>query len=329
MKVWIASVSPASETPPVEAFRALAREASRPSHTLAGTPGDADLILFTDCHMFPHDPGLGAFRRHNPLLREFPHKCLVYDERDLPWLAWPGVYVSMRRCDLRRDFQEPWAYYMTPDPQGAPDSSRATDLLFSFVGSLSHRVRKDILLLRDERAVVEHVKGFTFYDPSSPDYAARRQRYHEILARSKFVLCPRGKGTSSIRLYEVLAAGRVPVIIADEWVAPAGPEWDRCSLRWPESAVAELPRALAEREQDSAAMAVVARRVYEEWFSPERSFNHIVDACARLLARDAPLRFPPRGVRGAAYVRTHFNHARWCARGRLVRGVRRVHGATG
>jgi hypothetical protein len=119
------------------------------------------------------------------------------------------------------------------------------------------------------------------------------------------------------------------VIIADEWVAPAGPEWDRCSLRWPESAVAELPRALAEREQDSAAMAVVARRVYEEWFSPERSFNHIVDACARLLARDAPLRFPPRGVRGAAYVRTHFNHARWCARGRLVRGVRRVHGATG
>jgi hypothetical protein len=324
MKVWIASASPANETPPVDAFRALAGRASSAGHMLAGSPADADLILFTDCHMFPHDPGLRAFRLHHPLLREFRDKCLIYDERDLPWLAWPGVYVSMPCRHLRREFQEPWAYYTTPTPEGTPDLARAPDLLFSFVGSLSHRVRRDVLALRDERAVIRHVKRFTFYDSSSPDYVSKREQYSETLVRSKFVLCPRGKGTSSIRLYEVLAAGRVPVIISDEWVAPDGPDWDRCSLRWPEAAVTELPLVLAEREEDFDAMAAVVRRVYEEWFSPERAFDRIVDACARLLERDAPRRFPPRGVRGAAYVRAHVSHARWCTRGRLARGVRRL-----
>ena len=35
-----------------------------------------------------------------------------------------------------------------------------------------------------------------------------------MLRQSKFVICPRGVGTSSIRLFECLRAGRVPIIVA-------------------------------------------------------------------------------------------------------------------
>jgi hypothetical protein len=326
MKVWLASIGPDEEVSAVGAFRALAQTAASSRHTLAGSPADADLVLFTDCHLVPHDPGLRAIRSH-PLLREFPERSLVYDERDLPWPAWPGVYVSMPRRQLRPEFQEPWAYHSIPvAPPVEMDTSRPPEpeLLFSFVGSLSHRVRRDVVALGGDRAEIEDVGRFTFYDLDDPSFVQRRARYQEILLRSKFVLCPRGKGTSSIRLYETLAAGRVPVIIADDWVEPNGPEWASCSLRWPESAVAKLPEALAAREADFNAMSNAALQTYAEWFSPSRSFERIVDACGRLLERRAPERFPRRGVRGRAYARAHLDHARWCTREHLVHSARRL-----
>jgi hypothetical protein len=317
MRIWLAAATPDGAPSAVDGFRALAG-----SRELAASPEAADAILFPDCHLLPHDPGLRRIRRH-PLLRAFPEKSLLYDERDLPWLAWPGVYVSMPRRAFRPELQEAGAYYVVPAP---PEGTSAVepDLLFSFVGSCSHPVRRDVLALRHERAVVEDAGRFVFYAPDAPGHDERRRRFHEILGRSKFVLCPRGKGTSSIRLYEVLAAGRAPVIVADDWVAPPGPDWDACAIRWPEARVAELPAALAEREADFDALAAAAARTYAEWFAPERSFDRIAEACARLLERDAPARFPARGVRGSAYVRAHADHARWCTRGRVVRAVRRV-----
>jgi hypothetical protein len=319
VKVFLARAVPEPAPSAVGAFRELAA-ASR--HELAATPEEADLLLFPDCHLLPHDPGLRAIRRHE-LLRAFPDRTLVYDERDLPWAAWPGVYVSMPRRRLRPEFQEPWAYYTVPSPPADVADAAPPDLLFSFVGSRSHRVRRDVLALRHARAVVEDVGRFTFYAPGA-DHAERRRHFHETLLRSKFVLCPRGKGTSSIRLYEVLAAGRVPVIVADDWAAPEGPEWGTFAIRWPEDRVAELPDELAAREPEFEQRAAAARRAYEEWFAPERAFDRVVEACARLLEREAPARFPARGVRGTAYGRAQWDHARWCTRGRAVRAVRRL-----
>ena len=43
----------------------------------------------------------------------------------------------------------------------------------------------------------------------------------DFIRRTRFVLCPRGQGVSSIRLFEVMKSGRVPVIISDAFVPPA------------------------------------------------------------------------------------------------------------
>ena len=42
----------------------------------------------------------------------------------------------------------------------------------------------------------------------------------------------------------------MPVIIADEWVAPRGPAWADFSIRWPEAQIAELPDYLQSRADD-------------------------------------------------------------------------------
>lgn len=82
------------------------------------------------------------------------------------------------------------------------------------------------------------------------------------------MLCPRGPGTSSFRLYEVMQLGLVPVILSDRWVAPAGIPWDDCCVWIAESRVAEIPSILQDLEDRASAMGVRAREAWEQWCEP-------------------------------------------------------------
>ena len=68
------------------------------------------------------------------------------------------------------------------------------------------------------------------------------------------ILCPRGEGTSSIRLFESLRMGRPPVIISDQWVPPEGPAWDTFSVRIPERRIHTIPDRLTELEHQAEMM---------------------------------------------------------------------------
>lgn len=72
------------------------------------------------------------------------------------------------------------------------------------------------------------------------DEAASRE-FQEALSRSVFALCPSGSGPNSIRLWEALGAGAIPVILSDDLVLPGDPRL------WAEGAVfcAETPEAVA------------------------------------------------------------------------------------
>ena len=105
------------------------------------------------------------------------------------------------------------------------------------------------------------------------------RRYAELCKASKFVLCPRGLSVSSIRLFETMRMGRVPVILADGWVAPEGPRWEKFSIRIPESEFAQIPRLLECRESEAIAMGELARREWEEWFSDDVLFHRLVELC--------------------------------------------------
>jgi len=54
-------------------------------------------------------------------------------------------------------------------------------------------------------------------------YDARTRRYNEVLSDSVFSLCPEGAGPNTLRIWESLATGAIPVIIADDWIPPTVP----------------------------------------------------------------------------------------------------------
>ena len=271
-----------------DSYRKLARHDCRRVHRLTDSLDEADVILIVDLHQHPSDWSLRTLYRH-PLVRKYGDKIFVYDERDHPWCSWPGIYVSMPKSGFETSRQRAYSFpFLKNELLHSPAVS--SDWLFSFMGGVSHKVRRKILALRHPRGLVEDTH-FSFFDAYSQagttqyqDRAcALKARYAEIIGRSKFVLCPRGQGYASFRLFETLAAGRVPVIVSDEWTEPAGPDWNACSLRVRESEVGTIPQILEQCEADFPRLAAQAARTYQEWFAPEIIFHRIGECCADLL----------------------------------------------
>jgi hypothetical protein len=282
---------------PADRVEELARIDRFDQHNVSADPDAADVVLFPQCHMLPADWRLRTIREH-PLTRRFSEKVVVFNERDRAWCAFPGVYVSMPAHHFDPRYQRPWAYFPLPPA----DRSTSPDLLFSFIGSPSSRCRKPLFKLHHPEAVVERVRGFTFYDPASLNFENRRARFRDIVHRSRFVLCPRGRGTSSIRLYETLAAGRVPIIISDDWLAPRGPSWDDFSIRWPEGRVKGLIETIEERDNEWSDMSSAAVAAHREFFAPDVWFHRVIELCREISEESALHWFPREGIRNRAFL---------------------------
>jgi hypothetical protein len=75
--------------------------------------------------------------------------------------------------------------------------------------------------------------------------------YNRLLLDSIFSLCPSGTGPNSIRLWESLAIGTIPVILSDELELPVHPLWNKAILRVPENKlhlVEEYLRSFSDEE---------------------------------------------------------------------------------
>jgi hypothetical protein len=286
-------------------------------HALSTDPDSADLILLLDAHQHPDDWAMRGVRTH-PYVRAYSPKLFVYDERDNPRDSLPGVYVSMPRRQFDPNRHRAGAYfYLKTDTRAA--RSVEPDLLFSFQGRRVSAVRHELLTVRHPRAVVEDTSAYDFFGPHAPTADGAKRRYCEVMGRSKFVICPRGAGTSSYRLFEALAGGRVPVILSDDWVAPRGIAWEKCSVRLPEHRAAAVGPTLEELEPVWPEMSAAASATFDLSFAPEVWFHTVVEACRTL--RDAGAHGLTRQWTTGIYWRSaarHFKHTKVmrAARGR-------------
>jgi hypothetical protein len=60
-----------------------------------------------------------------------------------------------------------------------------------------------------------------------------KDRYIRHLEAMTYIICPRGVENFSIRVYEALKYGRIPVIIDTEMVLPTEIDWDQVAIRIP------------------------------------------------------------------------------------------------
>ena len=82
----------------------------------------------------------------------------------------------------------------------------------------------------------------------------RTLKYNQLLLDSRYSLCPSGSGPNSIRFWESLAIGSIPILLADTLELPEHELWDDSIVRLPENKIEELPNVLSsiseEKEQE-------------------------------------------------------------------------------
>ena len=101
-----------------------------------------------------------------------------------------------------------------------------TDIRLRLALAAANTDRTDILVRLTEqwhfnKVVYEtQVRGQALGESDHEAMAAATYNYNALLSDSVFSLCPEGAGPNTLRIWESLAVGAIPVIISDHWIPP-------------------------------------------------------------------------------------------------------------
>jgi hypothetical protein len=241
-------------------------------HSLTEFASEADCVLFVESRCRFHTDVMASM-----VYKEHKSKCLIFDLQDNTIPRIPGIYMGIPSHLHSFPIYEYGFYTRVFDNRVISDglSFSQGEYLFSFIGSSSNcpSVRKRILRLKH---------GDCLLEDCSSGQSDLDKRYAELLSRSKFVLCPRGVGASTWRMFETMRAGRVPVIVSDEWCPPKGLNWEEFSIRIIEKDIDQIPDILESLKFRAQDMGTKARHAWEANFGLKTSFHWIAEACMRI-----------------------------------------------
>jgi hypothetical protein len=200
-----------------------------------------DRVPFEGVHVFREGPFRSRLEPLDEVLPAFSEDLVASHcggtPVERPWRPRPTVgfcgLASSKRLPRRligdlafRAVTAVREHRMDPSPQlGEVLRERAVSLL-----QRDSRLRTNFIL-RDSKVF--------FRDADSRDLVDVRREYVDNLVASDYVLCIRGSGNYSYRLYEALCTGRVPIIVDTDLALPLPDE-----IPWRELAVWVLPNQL-------------------------------------------------------------------------------------
>ena len=157
----------------------------------------------------------------------------------------------------------------------APQEKQERKYLASFVGSTTHDIRNQM---------VDSLSGYSdiYISTKGWDPKVKYNQLEDFVSastQSKFVLCPRGYGASSFRLYEAMQLDAVPVYISDRFWLPWTHElnWDEFSVLIKQEQIPNQHSILESIDDDKyEKMKMKIKEIYENYFTLEGTCNKIL-----------------------------------------------------
>ncbi len=152
----------------------------------------------------------------------------------------------------------------------------------SFIGaSLTHWTRRYIMGLEPTFWTENNIRFFGLntgkWHFEQPEETKRNHfdLFRSVMRSSNFALCPRGTGPGTIRFWEALSFGTIPIVIANGWKLPdAIYEWDDVIVRIPESEneIIKLPEIIHAiknvPDRQAKCLALAAQFQHEGFITP-------------------------------------------------------------
>ncbi|MDP3071622.1 MAG: exostosin family protein [Opitutaceae bacterium] len=312
MKLFFQFCGPAALRKPweteamLDSFRQSLRAADHPRYRVAESERAADVIALVES-VAPKDWRYLAALAAEPVIRRRPESCFTinYDDDAAGFL--PGLYAGLSAGRFHPKKHRATGYLLKRtdrvDEHAAKRDRVPPRLLFSFRGANSHPVRArlfDLDALRTPHTKILRIDRWF-------DHTAQEEiDYFDEILESHFILCPRGIAATSHRIFEVMQLGRVPVILSDDWIAPAGPAWQKFSIRIAEAKLDALPEVLRLRLPEAHEMGRLARLEWERWFAPDTKM-----LTAATAIEDLALTRPPSFTALSALKEWHSFRKRW------------------
>ncbi len=199
------------------------------------------------------------------LLKKIGIDCVFTANATNEIRVWDGIHI------------EPFPYA----PMVTLEPSTKKDIFYSFIGAATHHVRNTIFSMSHSKNAVIKQRREWFSTLTPREKENLGQEYRDVLARSRFSLCPRGNECSSVRFWESLQAGAIPVLISDTVRLPETFDWSSAIIRIPESAVGTVPRVLEDISPEQEESMRNACLNAAEQFSGENLVSVIRDYYSR------------------------------------------------
>lgn len=151
--------------------------------------------------------------------------------------------------------------------------STKRDLLCSFNGSNTHPLRQQLIKEFSHKPQCSlYIKGWA-KNIKHNEY----ELYLHNALRSKFLLCPRGYGLNSFRLYESFQLGCIPVIISDKRFLPWEDSIDWSTFSIIVNSVENLYDRLANiNDTEYNSLLDAGQKIYTEYFTLDSVCQQII-----------------------------------------------------
>ena len=136
--------------------------------------------------------------------------------------------------------------------------------LYSFMGAYNPKwyltdIRKKILDMKHsentfikytgqwhfEKSVYSELQSYNQEIDKCENHQNNTEEYNKVLLESRYSLCPSGSGPNSIRLWESLACGSIPIVLSDKLDLPYHNLWNKAIIILNENEVYKISNILA------------------------------------------------------------------------------------
>lgn len=239
---------------------------------------DADLVLYSDT------VSQKSTRKELSACRELLEKVqtsggllFALNFEDCPLGVLPGIYTSLQPKNFDSTLHLSWPHLEAPNRDVETASIKCpkqAQLLFTFAGSCSHRLRKKLFSLygsssEEDWKVVEIDR---WYDHTESE----KTQYVQDIVDSRFVLCPRGIASYSHRIFESILLERVPVIIADNWL-PFSFKDQEYYVKVPEKDIGQIESILERELENYDSYLANLRAIKSKWFSKHSRYRIAIE----------------------------------------------------
>lgn len=257
------------------------------------SPQRADYVLCPDLLFFQNGHKQCRYSDIVSMLRQYGDRMRFYDTSDNPVPSLCGGYVSLEKSMTKGGYNCS-VPYISNHIRGNPHLSRlGREYLWSFMGSpgsihsKGYQLRQELLKLKSERCFVadsSNVPVWSYDTESLRLQSEAAARMTSVMRNSKYVACPRGGGPTSMRFYESMACGAVPILLGDTWQIPQIPGLSEAILVVPQADVVKLTDLVTQDEKNWELRQSIIADLYNRFFCEDK----IGDTILHLITQTQP-----------------------------------------